>query len=234
VPNDSFDAFSSEGAVDPISPTDLKVMDVIGYTPVVVSCFAAGTRIATARGEVAVNAIRVGDRVQVLPSEEPAGKTFSEVIWTGRREVDCARHPHPQRVWPVRVAAGAFGPGQPHSALFLSPDHAIYIEGVLIPIKHLINGTTIAQIKMDRITYHHIELPEHDVLLAQGLPTESFLAIRDGANYANHPGPTRLYPDHSACIWEAFGCAPLVVTGPQLEAARALVRRYAPPGQQAA
>jgi hypothetical protein len=57
--------------------------------------------------------------------------------------------------------------------------------------------------------------------------------MRDGSNYANRPGPVRLYPDYSARIWEAFGCARLVVTGPELAVARALVTGFAA-GQQAA
>jgi hypothetical protein len=51
--------------------------------------------------------------------------------------------------------------------------------------------------------------------------------MRDGSNYANRPGPVRLYPDYAARMWEAFGCARLVVTGAELEAARALVARFA-------
>ena len=47
--------------------------------------------------------------------------------------------------------------------------------------------------------------------------------MKDGSNYSNRPGPVRLYPDYSARMWEAFGCARLIVTGPELEAARALV-----------
>jgi T5SS/PEP-CTERM-associated repeat protein len=190
----------------------------IGEAP----CFAAGTRIATARGEIAVEAIGVGERVQVL-----LGDGFSEVIWVGRREVDCARHPQPRKVWPVRIAAGAFGPNRPGKELFLSPDHAVYVEDVLIPIKHLINGRTIVQVPLRHVTYHHLELAAHDVLLAEGLPAESFLDMRDGSNYANRPGPTRLYPDFSARMWEAFGCARLVVTGPEFSAARALVGSFA-------
>ena len=188
-----------------------------------VPCFAAGTRISTDHGEVAVEAIGIGDRVRVLLGEGSAGGGFSEVVWVGRREVDCAGHAQPRKVWPVRVSAGAFGPGRPHSDVWLSPDHAIYFDDVLIPIRHIINGSTIAQVKVDRITYHHIELAAHDVLLAEGLPAESFLDMRDGTNYANRAGPVRLYPDFSARMWEAFGCARLVVTGPELEAARGLV-----------
>jgi hypothetical protein len=127
----------------------------------------------------------------------------------------------------VRVAAGAFGAGRPHSDLFLSPDHAVYVGEVLIPVKHLINGSTIAQVPVARVTYCHLELAEHDVLLAEGLPAESFLDMRDGSNYANRPGPVRLYPDFSVRMWEAFGCARLIVTGPELAAARELVGRFA-------
>ena len=187
-----------------------------------VRCFAAGTRIRTDRGEVAVEAIGVGDKVCVLLGDGPAGDGVAPVIWVGRREVDCARHPAPGKVWPVRVAAGAFGPGQPHSALFLSPDHAVYVRDVLIPVQYLINGSTIVQLPRQRVTYHHLELAEHDVLLAQGLPAESFLDMRDGSKYPDRPGPVRLYPDASARMWEAFGCARLVVSGPELAVAQAL------------
>jgi hypothetical protein len=187
----------------------------------VAQCFAAGTHILTQGGEVPVEDIRVGD---LLPTVLGVGT--APVIWSGRRVVDCLRHSKPQKVWPVRVIAGAFGPARPHSDLWLSPDHAVYVNGVLIPVRHLINGSTIAQVPVDCVTYHHIELPQHDVLLAEGLPAESFLDMRDGSNFANRPDPIRLYPDYSARMWEALGCARLVVTGPELAAARALIARF--------
>jgi hypothetical protein len=155
------------------------------------------------------------------------GDTAAPILWIGRWEVDCARHPKPRQVRPVRVAAGAFGPGRPHTELFLSQDHAVYVGEVLIPIRHPINGSTIGPVPMDRVTYYHIELPQHDVVLAQGLPAESFLDLKDGSNYANRPGPVRLYSDYTARMWEAFGCARLIVTGPELVTARTLVRHFA-------
>ena len=185
-------------------------------------CFRAGTRILTERGEVAVEALRVGDRVRTA-----LGGAMEPITWIGRREVDCARHPNPREVWPVRVAAGAFGAGRPHADLFLSPRHAVYVNEVLIPIRHLINGSTITQVPMDQVTYYHIELPQHDVLLAQGLPSESFLDVKDSSDYANGAGAIGLCVDVSAGMWEAFGCARLVVTGPELAAVRALVGRFA-------
>jgi Hint domain len=109
----------------------------------------------------------------------------------------------------------------------LSPDHAVYVGDVLIPVKHLINDRTVRQLPVAQVTYYHLELAAHDVLLAEGLPAESFLDMKDRSNYANGPGPVRLYPDFSARMWEAFGCARLVVIGPKLTAARALVGSFA-------
>jgi hypothetical protein len=186
-------------------------------------CFASGTRISTDRGEVAVEAIRVGDLVRVVLGDE-----LAPVIWVGRRAVECARHPHPGKVWPVRVAAGAFGPGRPGRDLFLSPDHAVYIGGVLIPIRCLINGSTIGQVPVERLTYWHLELAQHNVVLAEGLPAESFLDMMDGSNFANRRGPVRLYPDFSVRMWEAYGCARLIVSGTEVLAARAMVARFVP------
>jgi hypothetical protein len=94
-------------------------------------------------------------------------------------------------------------------------------------VRYLVNGSTIAEVAVGRVTYYHLELAEHDVVLAEGLPAESFLDMRDGPNYTNRPGPILLYPDFTARTWEAFGCAPLIVTGPELATARALVASFA-------
>ena len=180
-----------------------------------VACFAAGTGIATTRGLVPVECIHPGDRVCTV-----LGGDTAEVIWVGRREVDCARHPNPAAVWPVRVSAHAFGRGMPASDLVLSPDHAVYVDRVLIPIRLLINGHTVRQELVDRVSYHHIELAQHDVLLANGMPAESYLDTGDRARFSNGSGVVALHPDFSARSWEMRGCAPLVQTGPVLAAVR--------------
>jgi T5SS/PEP-CTERM-associated repeat protein len=192
-------------------------------------CFMAGTRISTERGEVAVEQLRVGDRVQVA-----LGPRGQAIVWLGHRTVDCGRHPEPRKVWPVRVAAHAFGPSRPCRELFLSPDHALYIGAALIPVKHLINGTSIAQVPMDGVSYYHVELPQHSVLIAENMPAESYLDTGDRSNFANGDGPTALYPDFASRVWDAEGCAPLVVTGPSLEAARRWVNGLAGTAMQAA
>ena len=188
------------------SVTDGSDIKVNGIVP----CFMVNTRIATPHGELPVQAMRVGDKVRVLSGhDEP-------IVWIGHRSVDCVRHPEPHRVWPVRVSAHAFGNGRPARDLWLSPDHALFIDDVLVPVKYLINGTTIVQRPRSRVSYYHIELPRHAVLWAEGMTAESYLDAGDRSNFANSGAAVTLYPDFTARLWEAEGCAPLVVTGPKL------------------
>jgi hypothetical protein len=153
-------------------------------------CFAAGTRIGTDRGEIAVETLRIRDTVKALVGNAPA-----EVIWIGCRTVNCAQHRQPCGVWPVRIAADAFGAGRPCRALLLSPDHAVFMWDVLVPVKHLINGASIVQVPMDTVTYYHLELARHDVVVAEGLPVESYLDTGNRANFANGAVPVAPHPD---------------------------------------
>jgi hypothetical protein len=167
-------------------------------------CFVAGTRIATARGEVPVEGLRIGDRVVALRS-----RRFVEVTWLGHRRLDCGNHPRGHDVWPVRIAAGAFATDMPHRDLMVSPDHALYLDGALVPVRYLINGATITQERVAKVTYWHVELPSHDVLLADGLPAESYLDTGNRGLFANSIGPLRTHPVVARRIWEARACAPL-------------------------
>jgi len=184
-------------------------------------CFAAGTRIATPDGERPVESLSAGDRVLL------ADGTAADLVWTGHRTVDIARHPRPWRVRPIRIAAGAFGPGLPRRDVFVSPDHAIFLDGVLIPAKLLVDGGAIAQVAWARVAYHHLELASHDILLAEGLPVESYLDAGDRANFFDVGPVFRLFPDFArpkpASVWETRGRAPLVLSGPRLAHARGRV-----------
>jgi len=188
----------------------VATLKVSGVTPA--ACYVKGTRIMTETGEVAVEQLAVGDVVHA----HFAGST--RIVWIGHRHVNCRRHPKPVNVWPVRVAAHAFGPRMPQRDLLLSPDHAVFLDDALIPIKHLINNKTIVQEKVDTVTYYHVELGEHDVLLAEGLPAESYLENGNRSAFDNVSDVVSLYPDFGGRRREAFGCAPLVVTGAKLDA----------------
>ncbi len=70
-----------------------------------------------------------------------------------------------------------------------------------------------------------MELRQHDVLFAEGLPAESYLDVGNRANFKVDAEVIALHPDFVALSWDALGCAPLVLAGPRLEAARRMVVR---------
>jgi hypothetical protein len=163
--------------------------------------------------------LREGDTVLTVFS------TTQPIRWVGFRQVDCRRHPDPRVVWPVLVQAGAFGDGMPDADLMLSPDHAVFTDGVLIPVKRLINGTSIAQVPVDTVTYYHLELKSHDLVMANGLLAESYLDTGDRGNFVNGGTIVAMYPSFSMSqrcetIWEVSGCAPLRLGRPDGAAAR--------------
>lgn len=191
------------------------VDDLTGLqTTIVVPCFARGTRLLTASGKVAVEELRVGMKLRTLSG------ALEPVIWIGRRRVDCLGHAEPDKVWPVCVRAGAFGVRQPIRDLFLSPDHALFIGGVLIPVKQLVDGVSILQCPVETITYYHVELATHDVVLAEGLPAETYLDTGDRCAFVSVEDGLPCDPNDMALHWEACGYAPLIVTGPAVEAVR--------------
>jgi hypothetical protein len=186
-----------------------------------IACFASGTRILTEAGEVPVETLKVGDRVVTVSG------AAAPVQWIGHRHVDCRSHARPDAVQPVRIRRDAFGADMPARDLILSPDHAVYAEGVLIPVKYLIDGEHVVREDRDRVTYWHLELLQHDVVLAEGLPAESYLDTGDRASFADGGGSVALHPAwgsemrDTSLVMEALGYAPLRVTGPEVDRVRA-------------
>jgi hypothetical protein len=179
------------------------------------ACFAEGTAIATVRGPVAVERLRRGMRVRL------AGGGTAPVIWTGHRRMNCADHPRPADVRPVRLAAHAIAPDRPARDLLLSPDHAVLLAGVLIPVRYLLNGATIVQVPAGGITYWHVELPAHAALLAENLPAESYLDTGNRGAFDGEAGGGAVEPERAWRRWRRGACAPLVTGGPLLAAVRA-------------
>jgi hypothetical protein len=140
--------------------------------------------------------------------------------------VDIANHPSPDRVRPILIRHGAFGLHRPHRDLVLSPDHAVFVDGVLIPARYLVDGDAIAPLPTSSVTYYHIELDRHDVVIAEGLAAESYLDTGDRASFAGLCQPDRTDADRCGLIREAQAYAELIVVGPLLQAVRSRVARY--------
>lgn len=178
-------------------------------------CFAKGTRILTPRGEVAVENFAIGDLVITREGEE------LPIVWIGRRDVNIAAQLRPEIVRPVIIEAGALADGMPARNLTVSPDHALYLDGVLIPAKDLINWTTIRQNhSATSVIYYHLELPRHAVLFAEGTPAESFLDTGHRGVFDNAEEAVIALPAAMQSRREAESCAPLCTSGPALEAIR--------------
>ncbi len=106
--------------------------------------------------------------------------------------------------------AGAFAEDVTSRDRWLSPDQAVFVDAVLIPVKHLINGTTIVQEPVDEVTYYHVELDRHDVLLAEDLPAESYLDTGNRALFANGGDAVVLHPTFEVPkTWSGDAAAPL-------------------------
>jgi hypothetical protein len=177
-------------------------------------CFAEGTRIATADGEAAVETLSPDDLVATIED----GKTVLRAVkWVGHRRIDLAAHPRPELASAVRIRANAFAPAMPKRDLLVSPDHCLFVDGKLIPAKLLINGGTIVQETGRRsITYFHVELDRHSILLAEGLPVESYLDTGNRAFFANAGMALMLHPEFHVNAglkcWAQDACAPLAVS----------------------
>jgi hypothetical protein len=153
-------------------------------------CYCPGTAILTDRGEVAVERLVGGDYVLT------ADGTARPVKWIGCRTLDFSRHPAPERAQPILIQANAIGDGMPHRDLYVSPDHALLLDGVLVPARLLVNGASIQTVSACRtVTYYHVELETHDILLAENLPAESYLDTGNRGMFENGSAALILHPD---------------------------------------
>ncbi len=185
-----------------------------GLTLTEVPCFAAGTNILTARGEVPVERIAAGDTVITAEGEDLA------VVWAGRRKLDLRRHPRPHRVRPIRIPAGALADGVPARDLFLSPDHALLLHGHLVPAKALAGAGAVTQISQNFVQYHHLELTRHAVIFAENTAVESYLDTGNRGCFENAASAVTLHPDFGQTLREANSCAPFADAGPAVDLAR--------------
>jgi hypothetical protein len=131
---------------------------------------------------------------------------------------------------PVCVARSALAPGVPHADLYLTRRHALFIDGVLVPVGCLINGTTITLFdaeEFDELEFFHIKLAHHGVIYAEGAPCETLLQAPDTA-----AGFVHGVRGHGTTASDERRCAPIVCNGARKEMksrARSLVSRWLGP-----
>jgi hypothetical protein len=154
-----------------------------------VFCFLQGTLIRTSAGDVAVETLAIGDTILTA-----TGGT-TRVEWIGRQSV--APRFGGSTMLPVGIKAGALGHGLPETDLYVSADHGLILDDLVINAGALVNGTTITVMSAadlpDRITYYHVETTSHEVILANGTPAETFIDYAGRQRFDNYAEYVELF-----------------------------------------
>ena len=180
-------------------------------------CFARGTLITTARGEVPVQDLRLGDLVLT------ADRGFQPLRWLAARQLTAAELAEAPNQRPIRIRAGALGHGLPRRDLTVSPQHRILIRSkvaermfgsleVLVAAKHLLalDGVEVVA-ECGGIEYWHLMCDRHEVILAEGTEVETLF-----------PGPEAMAAQPRECHDELRRIFPDLVTETTCPAARPL------------
>lgn len=147
--------------------------------------------ITTPDGERVVEDLAIGDLVLT------ADGRAVPVRWMGRQRM--VNHPFgvPQRRAPVCIAAGALGQNLPHADLYVSADHGMVWEGLVVNAGAMVNGTSIRFVALSELpaafTYFHIETEGHEVVLANGAPAETFVDYATRSHFDNYQDYLDLY-----------------------------------------
>ena len=167
-------------------------------------CFCAGTLIATPAGETPVERLAVGNLVLTT------GGKARPIAWIGEGCVLATRGRR-NAATPVIVRKSALAENVPHQDLHVTKGHSLYLDGALIPVEFLVNYRSILwDDRAQEVKLYHIELECHDVLLANGVPAESY---RDDGNrwmFAN--------ANTGWCLPPQTPCAPVLTGGPVVDA----------------
>jgi Hint domain len=198
-----------------------------------VICYLRGTNIRISEGERKIEGLKISDVVYTLSGES------KPIKWIGRQHFKKdAGSDWPKALLPVRVSRFALDDHTPHRDLYLSPNHALLLDGVLIPAIYLVNGTSIVQAMpegVEDIEYFHIELETHEVIFAEGAAAETLLVMNDREAFAdlirekfdNFSERKRLYGRDDAPPMTP--CAPRVCYNGRRSELKALLRRAASP-----
>ena len=170
-------------------------------------CLLRGTMVTTADGSRKIEDLAIGD---VLPTMFGGMRPIQWIAHYSFKKSDPAK-PWAKAALPVRIARSTLARNVPDQDLYMSFWHPLLLDGLLIPVGNLINGTTITLYEArqyDELEYFHVKLESHDVIHAQGAPVETLFGVDESA--ANFVEYLRLYGDPKA---DEVRCAPYVSYG---------------------
>jgi hypothetical protein len=184
---------------DPAQPRDFMTLDFVSEThphvnstndtnaalgsathdDLIVPCFTPGTFITTAGGDCKVEDLVVGDRIITRDNG------MQKIRWIGRCELSGKDLLSKSQLLPILIRQAALGNGLPERDMMVSPQHRILIandktsvyfdaDEVLVAAKHLTSMDGIDVISVSHVSYLHILFDHHEIILADGIWTESF------------------------------------------------------------
>jgi hypothetical protein len=219
----TFSLITDENGVAHVELSDFLPGDISAFAQVdgflfstdvnFIACFSRGTLVSTAKGEIAVEDLSIGDEVTT------ASGALRSIKWIGKRSYDGNFIVGRKDILPICFKAGCLADNVPRRDLWISPHHAMYLEGVLIEAKDLVNGVSIVQAEaVDKIKYFHIELDSHDVIIAEGALSETFIDFDCRGMFQNAREYRALYPNPEPVA--ARYCAKRYSDGYEVDAAR--------------
>ncbi|MEO6840888.1 MAG: Hint domain-containing protein [Bradyrhizobium sp.] len=185
-----------------------------------IACYCRGTLLTAECGDVPVERLAIGDKVIT------ASGALRPIKWIGTRSYGGRFIMGRKDILPICFKAGSLGDNAPKRDLWISPHHAMFLEGMLIEAKDLVNGVSILQAEqVEEVEYFHIELETHDVIIAEGALSESFVDDDSRAMFHNAHEYGALYADED--MTPARYCAPRLDQGYEFEAIRQRLARRA-------
>jgi len=90
--------------------------------------------------------------------------------------------------------------------LLVSPDHALLVDGILIHAGALVNGASITRETGAPATfvYYHVELDDHSLVLAEGVPAETFIDHVERLAFDNWQEQETMYPEGRQIVEMAY------------------------------
>lgn len=139
-----------------------------------IPCFLRGTAILTEAGPRAVQSLNPGDLILT------ADHGLQPLRWIGLRRLTPQDMTAAPQLAPVRIRAGALGPGLPARELKVSPQHRILLRDdeteVLVAAGKLLAMPGLSRaIGTRRVEYFHLLFDRHEIVFAEGMATESLL-----------------------------------------------------------
>lgn len=153
-------------------------------------CFVGGTEVDTPEGPRAVEDLAIGDMVTTTDGRAVPIK------WVGRQDIRNLPW-MPAAHEPIRISKDALAPGVPSKDLFVSPDHGMVWDDMIVNAGTLVNGRSVKVVPQAELpnvfTYFHVETEEHDIILANGAPTETFIDYAGRQSFDNYDEYVALY-----------------------------------------